>query len=176
MESNFSSFLWGFFEGKQKKKCKSWNTMTLPLSRQGLGFNDLASMMRSLKMKTAWNLLTSESQWADFMWNKYIKGTPVILNDPPSISTRYWRDIWDCVFEAIEVSRWEIGRGDVSFFFENWLCHGCLCDSLPMMEQNQIPIFEGCSLDKLSIGGFLARSRLASQRAGWVYKSIWGGG
>lgn len=74
----------------------------------------------------------SHSLWVKFMWNKYVKGTLFILNDPPSSATRYWRDIQDFVFKAIEVSRWDIGKGDVTFFLKIWLGQDCLCDTLPM--------------------------------------------
>lgn len=104
--------------------------MTLPKAKGGLGFWSLSIVMEALRMKTAWSFLTSDSLWAAFLWNKYIKIMPLAFNDPLPIAIRYWTHIWSCILKTINMAYWGICKGEVTLLYKNWIVKGRLCNSL----------------------------------------------
>lgn len=57
LESHFLAFHWGSFEGKAKKKLKSWKSLALLKSEGRLCLKSLVKVMEALRMKLAWNFL-----------------------------------------------------------------------------------------------------------------------
>lgn len=78
--------------------------MALPKSEGGLGFWSLVNVMEALCMKSAYNFLTSNSPWATFLRNKYIKYNSIALNEPFSTATSYLRHIWTCIQKMLEIA------------------------------------------------------------------------
>lgn len=52
LENMFPAFLWGSFQGKLKKRWKSWQSMELPREDGGLGFRSIRIVMQEFRMKT----------------------------------------------------------------------------------------------------------------------------
>lgn len=46
LEGTFSSFLWGRYNGKFKKRWKSWLSMAMPTDEGGLGFRSLRTVLK----------------------------------------------------------------------------------------------------------------------------------
>lgn len=84
LESCFLSFSWGTHLGRSKKKWKAWTSLAKPIKEGGLGFKSLSLIMKAFRMKCVWNILTKDSLYANFIWDRYvndlnIRDLPLIL-------------------------------------------------------------------------------------------------
>lgn len=124
-----------------------------PNGRRGLGFRALTKVMETFGIKFAWNFLTSNSLWASFLWNKYIKLMSLLTNDLPIAATRYWKNIWSYVLEIVKMPKWDIGRGDIRLLYENLSDKGYLCDTLEFDEDNVCISIKEVAKDNFVIPG-----------------------
>lgn len=81
--------------------------------------------MKSFRMKSAFNILTKQYLYANCKRESYIaddnvKDLPLVLTD-----TKIRNEIWSCLKDIVDLSIWEIGEGDFSFWFKNWTGKGC---------------------------------------------------
>ncbi|KAF5191388.1 Ribonuclease h domain [Thalictrum thalictroides] len=128
----FSNFLWGSSNGRKNRHWVAWDKISRPKSDEGLGIRSLNLVMKAFRMKSTWNLLTSESLWATFMRSKYIKNRSISSIKLITSASKSWRDIWHCLEEILDISTWEFGPGHISVTHENWLGTGSLAHLFPV--------------------------------------------
>lgn len=66
INSILANFLWVEVEGRRQLHWRSWSKICKPTNEGGLGLRDLHEVQKSLHMKFAYRLLTTEGLWADF--------------------------------------------------------------------------------------------------------------
>ncbi|XP_042964739.1 uncharacterized protein LOC122298962 [Carya illinoinensis] len=140
-----SSFFWGDFEGKGKRKWVAWKYTCQPTEEGGLGIRDFEEVQRALHMKFAWHLLQGHSLWADFFRGKYVQGSHLSLLSPTK-GTRFWKAIVHCIPEVLNNSKWLLKEGNVSFWYDNWADGGPIGDHFPVLERPSLRVKE-CQID-----------------------------
>ncbi|XP_042965908.1 uncharacterized protein LOC122299590 [Carya illinoinensis] len=132
-----SNFFWGISNGKQKRKWVAWKKVCMPTKEGGLGLRKFEEVQSSLFMKLAWNLLSSDSLWANFFRKKYCKGEHVTLVDNTKGSP-LWRCIMTMVPNILNNAWWRVREGQVSFWRDPWLKTGPLVESCEMTAQSSL--------------------------------------
>ncbi|XP_060170520.1 uncharacterized protein LOC132601457 [Lycium barbarum] len=93
--------------------------MCLPKEEGGLGFRSLFDVSKALCAKLWWRFRTSNTLWANFMWNKYCK-----KQYPQYVQWKGGTQVWKLVLEAREnieqLIWWETKNGTSNIWFDNW--------------------------------------------------------
>lgn len=87
-----SSFFWGEFDGKGKRKWVAWKHLCRPTDEGGFGIRDFVDIQRALHLMLAWRLIKGHYLWADFFIGKYARGNHLSLLMPIK-GTRFWKSI-----------------------------------------------------------------------------------
>ncbi|XP_059284804.1 uncharacterized protein LOC132038098 [Lycium ferocissimum] len=69
----FAKFFWSNKEDVKSRHWSAWLNMCFPKEEGGLGFRSLFDVSKALCAKLWWNFRTSNSLWANYLWNKYCK-------------------------------------------------------------------------------------------------------
>nr|KYP59667.1 Putative ribonuclease H protein At1g65750 family [Cajanus cajan] len=122
-------FLWGGV-GDQKKVCWiSWDKVTLPKEKGGLGVKNIILFNRSLLAKWRWNLFhQSSSMWAQVLQSRYRGGHNLCAQASSQKDSIWWRDLL-MVCGGVEednwfdkLIEWRVGVGSkVRFWLDKWV-------------------------------------------------------
>lgn len=130
MEKHFANFFWGTNEGKNKYHWSSWNNLCLPKDEGGAGVRKMEDIIDTLNIKRWWRFRTHPSLWANLLKNKYCKRAhPVNKKSNPS-NSHIWRNMLKIRDKAEENIRWEIQKGNYTFWWDNWTGKGALANIL----------------------------------------------
>ncbi|XP_060200410.1 uncharacterized protein LOC132628664 [Lycium barbarum] len=110
IEAAIARFLWNNNENVNKYHWSKWESMCLPYEEGGVGFRCLRDVSKSFIAKQWWSIRTKESLWKDYIMAKYC--------------TRIRSQMENNI-------TWQIGQGQVSFWFNNWTREGALYKLLP---------------------------------------------
>lgn len=72
-------------------------------------------------LKQCWLIASSSSIWSDFMHRKYKIGVSPVFWSSPSRGSLVWKDILSMKRVFAKLCSWDIGRGDLSSWFNNWV-------------------------------------------------------
>lgn len=122
-------FLWGGV-GDQKKVCWiSWDKVTLPKGKGGLGVKNIILFNKSLLAKWRWNLFhQSSSMWAQVLQSRYKGGHNLCAQASSQKDSIWWRDLLkecggveeDNWFDKL--IEWRVGVGSkVRFWLDKWV-------------------------------------------------------
>ncbi|KAG6624967.1 hypothetical protein CIPAW_16G063000 [Carya illinoinensis] len=126
INSLLASFWWGEVEGKRKVRWCSWGKVCKPTSEGGLGVRDIKDVQKSLHMKLAFRLLTSNNLWADLFRAKYCRNDHVLAQKERPTNSRFWRSMMAIIPEVMENVKISVRGGNSSFWFDKWLASGPL--------------------------------------------------
>ncbi|KAL3652392.1 hypothetical protein CASFOL_002073 [Castilleja foliolosa] len=116
VEKYFKSFLWGQ-NGEDRTHWVSWNKVCTPKAEGGLGLRRLQDTVDGLNGKLAWSIIKKSSLWSKLLNKKYrVEGH---LSTSSSAS-RTWKCLLPHVQRLLDNSTWIIGKGDISFWTDNW--------------------------------------------------------
>lgn len=93
------------------------------------------------RMKIEWAILESNSKWVEFMRCRHPRNQYPSNSKLPNSTTKVWRSIWKCLANLADLSNWEVGQGNITFFYENWTGEGCILWKLGI-ELNYITLKE----------------------------------
>ncbi|KAF5178301.1 hypothetical protein FRX31_032111 [Thalictrum thalictroides] len=77
-------------------------------------------VIHAFRLKLCWRLITTDSLWATFMRQKYIRGRPLKSIPLSTRASKSWKDCWRCLNELVDLSTWDFGPGNFSLGKENW--------------------------------------------------------
>ncbi|XP_042939531.1 uncharacterized protein LOC122274569 [Carya illinoinensis] len=140
-----SNFFWGVHEGKPKKHWKSWDKLCLPAAEGGMGFRKFTDIQKSLFLKFAWKIMVEDSLWSNFFRAKYVRQNHISLVERGK-GTRFWRMVASCMPDVLNLSKWKIKNGNISFWFDKWLDEGPLCNLVPMGDSPSLLVTE-CKME-----------------------------
>ncbi|KAF5452775.1 hypothetical protein F2P56_027742 [Juglans regia] len=164
-----SSFFWGDYEGKGKRKWVAWKKNCCPIEEGGLGIRDFEDIQRALHMKLAWRLMSGHSLWADFFKGKYVKDKHLSLL-VPNKGTRVWKSIVKSIPDVIHNSKWLVREGNISFWYDNWDEDGPLQVHYPVTDYPMIKIKECCIENGWDIS--LLERLVGQQKANDIYQFL----
>lgn len=120
IESILANFFWGKSDyGKRRHWCK-WDKLCRPVGEGGLGIRNLRDVRRAFILKKCWMVASSEFIWGVFMRAKYrIPVSPVFWSGPQRCSPE-WREMLMHRLDFAAKCGWNVGRGDISFWRDNW--------------------------------------------------------
>ncbi|XP_059310607.1 uncharacterized protein LOC132061950 [Lycium ferocissimum] len=75
----FARYFWSNKAEGRSRHWIAWKDVCLPIQEGGLGFKSLFDVSNALFAKLWWRFRTSNSLWANYMWNKYCKKEMPIL-------------------------------------------------------------------------------------------------
>lgn len=126
LQKALAQFLWSSRIGERGRHWVRWREVCLPKEEGGLGFEKLTDISMALFCKLWWNFKTTKSIWSEYMYNKYCK------REHPSIAV--WRtgasgsQVWKKILLARDLAEhlivWQLRRGNVDIWLDNWTGQG----------------------------------------------------
>ncbi|XP_059292439.1 uncharacterized protein LOC132045882 [Lycium ferocissimum] len=117
-------------EDVKSRHWAAWLNMCFPKEEGGLGFRSLFDVSKALCAKLWWNFRTSNSLWANYLWNKYCK-----KQYPQYVQWKGGTQVWKMMLEARDSIEqeiwWETKSGTANVWFDNWTRLGALYYTLP---------------------------------------------
>jgi hypothetical protein len=74
IEKWMRNFLWSGDVTKRKLVTVAWHKVCSPFLEGGLGIRSLSKLNEAANLKTCWELLQSDMQWANFLRSRILKG------------------------------------------------------------------------------------------------------
>ncbi|KAI5002872.1 hypothetical protein ZWY2020_027522 [Hordeum vulgare] len=117
------SFYWGSAKGKRKTHWKSWESITQPKCRGGLGFKDFRLFNQDLLSRQAWRLITrTSSLCARLLKARYFPNgnlLDTVFTGNPSSS-------WTAICHGLDILKkgiiWRVGDGkNIKIWRDNWI-------------------------------------------------------
>ena len=122
LERISSNFVWN-----GKIHAWSWNSMCKPKREGGLELRRVQDIANAAGIKLVWRLFTSNSLWAKWMNEKYVKDTPITELTCSSLDSGTWKFIVQSKNKALLHMKKIIGDGcDTSLWYDPWLQNGNL--------------------------------------------------
>lgn len=107
-------------------------------TREAIGIRDLRDVRKAFLLKKRWALATGDSIWSAFMHQKYKCLTlPTFWRGLRRCSVE-WKELLKITTQFEDLYQWEIGRGDISFWFDNWNCEFNLRSHAPPIHNNHL--------------------------------------
>lgn len=129
IKSSLTRFWWDSEPGKRKISWISWDKMSKPKSKGGLGFKEITVFNDALLAKVGWRIVKNPTcLLARVLLGKYCKSESFQKVKPSSTASHGWRSVLigrDLLFSQLG---WMVGSGEaISVWSEPWLSH---CDQL----------------------------------------------
>lgn len=112
-----AQFLWNI-HGETRTHWVSWESVCTPIEAGGLGIRSIELIREALHAKLIWMILSSSSLWARYARSKFFRDNPAVAfaSDSP-----LWRRLAAHYPWLLQLSKWLIGKGNVSFWNSNWV-------------------------------------------------------
>ncbi|XP_035546552.1 uncharacterized protein LOC118348611 [Juglans regia] len=104
----------------------------------GLGMKDLKEVQKSLHMKFAFRILSSNNLWSDFFRAKYIRHSHFSTYKVKPTDSRFWRSIVKMLPEVMDNVNVLVRGGNASFWFDRWLASGPLSIRVEEITNNRL--------------------------------------
>lgn len=117
IERLLRTFLWNQC-GQSHVQWVSWNKVARPLQEGGLGIRKFSDTIIGLRGKLAWRIIEGKSLWSRILQRKY--GVLHGGLQPRNASSRLWKALFPHFQHLQQMARWQIGRGDVKIWTDNW--------------------------------------------------------
>ncbi|XP_070036600.1 uncharacterized protein [Nicotiana tomentosiformis] len=126
IERIISNFFWGKIEDRNKVRWISWAYLCDPTIEGGAGFRSLHDTCRAFSAKVWWNFRTKKGLLKGFLKAKYCKRKHPIARKWSYGQSHTWKRLMDNKEDAEKFILWKIGKGNVSFWWDNWTGRGAL--------------------------------------------------
>ncbi|XP_035540358.1 uncharacterized protein LOC118344262 [Juglans regia] len=133
-----ANFFWGENDGKRKYHWRSWRRICVPTKDGGLGMKDLKEVQKSLHMKFAFRILSSNNLWSDFFRAKYIRHSHFSTYKVKPTDSRFWRSLVKVLPEVMDNVKVLVRGGNASFWFDRWLASGPLSIRVDEITNNRL--------------------------------------
>lgn len=116
IEQIMCNFLWSS-RGEHRIHWICWESVCRPTDEGGLGIKRLSDIQNCLHGKLMWQVMQDNSLWGRFARAKYWRYNRVV---DKSSSSPLWNSIATHEERLKGIGQWIIGRGDTSFWCNNW--------------------------------------------------------
>ncbi|XP_019431608.1 PREDICTED: uncharacterized protein LOC109338759 [Lupinus angustifolius] len=119
VDSKMRNFIWSSNTEVRKIVNVAWNQVCSSTSFGRLGLKSIKLMNKSALLKLAWDMLSSQQEWASFYRERFCCNRIV----PPRYHKSFiWPGIKDNWSMVVMNSRWLVGDGrNINFWTDNWL-------------------------------------------------------
>ncbi|KAL0407597.1 UNVERIFIED_CONTAM: putative ribonuclease H protein [Sesamum radiatum] len=140
IERLFNKFFWGSFGEQKKMIWSSWESVCFPTEEGGFGVRKLDDVIEAFQHKLWWRFRNQQSLWSHFLLNKYCRGTHPVVAKPSYNASANWKRLCRSREKAEPHIFWSIGKGEVSFWFDNWTGERALCYLLGEQDHTTLPV------------------------------------
>ncbi|KAL0292122.1 UNVERIFIED_CONTAM: putative ribonuclease H protein [Sesamum radiatum] len=140
IERIFNKFFWGHLGDQRKLIWSSWDSICYPTEEGGFGVRRIQDVVQSFQLKMWWRFRNQNSLWSHFLLDKYCKGSHPVTVKPSYIASANWKRMCRNRKEAENHLFWSIGKGELSFWFDNWIGDKPLYEILPEHTWNSSPV------------------------------------
>lgn len=119
IEGLMRAFLWSQ-QGQGRMNWVSWKRICTPVEEGGLGIRSIHETVHGLHGKLAWKIISKETLWTRLLRQKY--GVQSVFS-PTALrtnSSNLWRTLFPHFQTLLQMSHWEVGKGDIQFWSTNW--------------------------------------------------------
>jgi ribonuclease HI len=136
LERWIKNFIWSGDITKKKLVTVSWKKVCAPLEEGGLGIRSLVSLNAASNMKTCWELIQSDEQWAIVLRSRVLRSNSCIHHH---IYSSIWSGAKSEFQNRMINSKWLVGNGEnINCWQDNW-CGEILASHLNL-PQSQLDI------------------------------------
>ncbi|KZV49641.1 hypothetical protein F511_08962 [Dorcoceras hygrometricum] len=126
LEMICAKFFWGAKDREKKIHWIAWQQICHPKSEGGLDIRHLKASLSSFSIKMWVRFRSTDSLWSTFLRRKYCSSSPPAAILPKAHVSPVWRRLMKIKNLAESHIRWNIGKGDLSFWYDSWLNAGPL--------------------------------------------------
>ncbi|XP_070036962.1 uncharacterized mitochondrial protein AtMg00310-like [Nicotiana tomentosiformis] len=134
IERYFTKCFWGSADGKQRYHWSSWGNMCYPKEEGGLGFRSMMDICESFAIKKWRRFRTCQSLWADFLMAKYCSRQHPCEKKWSKRQSHAWKKLLQARDREEENIVWNINKGAISLWSDNWTGLGALADKVMLEE------------------------------------------
>ena len=121
MESFMRNFLWSAGPSKQKRNQIGWEVLCLPIKEGGLGIRRINEQNEASFIKLAWLVASSNSLWANWMANRYLRNSAVWSPSSSKTGSCIWHKIRNSGHHIHLGCKWIIGDGkSAEPWYDSW--------------------------------------------------------
>ncbi|KAL2248543.1 UNVERIFIED_CONTAM: putative ribonuclease H protein [Sesamum indicum] len=140
IERLFNKFLWGNTGEQRKLNWSSWDDICYPTEEGGFGVRRIQDVVHAFQLKLWWRFRNQSSLWALFLLEKYYTGSHPVPAKLSYIASPNWKRMCRHRKEADKQIFWSLGKGHISFWFDNWIGEKPLFEIMPDFEWNTTPV------------------------------------
>ncbi|XP_078174439.1 uncharacterized protein LOC144568085 [Carex rostrata] len=119
-------FLWGAMDKGRYMSYISWDKITMPKDKGGLGLRNLRDINEALLLKSLWKLVAgSQSPWAKLVAAKYLPKSDLWHSKRTYKCTTFWRNLMGLRTKLVPLLTWKLGDGGTcTIFAQPWYQQG----------------------------------------------------
>ncbi|KAI0494122.1 hypothetical protein KFK09_024253 [Dendrobium nobile] len=121
MEKLFNKFFWGAKLGTNVIHWSAWNKNCGKLEEGGLGCKSMYDTATAFSHKLWFSFRSNASLWAKYMNVKYCSKMHPSFGYFKSNDSKTWKRLCSIKGIAENYIHWGLGKGDISFWHDNWL-------------------------------------------------------
>lgn len=123
-----------------------WDQLCKPYGEGGVRLRSLRHVLDAFSLKLWWKFRLGQSLWAEFMHLKYNANLHPCYSKACPGQSATWRRLLDGQVVAERYIRWVVGSGNSSFWHDNWLGSGRLCQQVEIFQEQPVADFvvQGC--------------------------------
>ncbi|XP_071925430.1 uncharacterized protein [Coffea arabica] len=112
----------------------------------GVGLRSLHHVFAAFSLKLWWRFRLQQSLWTEFMLLKYNPNLHPCYSELCPWQSATWKRMMDVQVVAERNIRWILGSGNSSFWHDNWLGPGPLCQEVETFQEQSVSEFvvQGC--------------------------------
>ncbi|XP_060170788.1 uncharacterized protein LOC132601740 [Lycium barbarum] len=131
IERYLARFFWSGQDNNTRQHWIAWHKLCLPYDEGGANFRRVDDICKAFTAKQWWKLRTTNSFLSQFCRAKYGSINHLIFMKWVTGQSHSWQAMCKIKFEVEQHILWKVGRGNLSFWYDNWTNFGPLCSSLP---------------------------------------------
>ncbi|KAL0912822.1 hypothetical protein M5K25_016231 [Dendrobium thyrsiflorum] len=126
LERMINKFFWGSNSNRKGICWTSWFKVCGIFKEGGLDCKSISDMAHAFSHKLWFAFRSNTSLWAQFMNLKYCKVLHPLLCSYKRNDSLVWKRLCSIKWEAENYIQWGLGKGDISFWQDNWLGIGSI--------------------------------------------------
>ncbi|KAL0906279.1 hypothetical protein M5K25_024759 [Dendrobium thyrsiflorum] len=126
MERLINKFFWGSNGNRDCICWASWNNICGAFKDGSLGCKSISDTAHGFSHKLWFAFRSNTSLWVQFMNFKYCKDVHPLLCSYKRVDSLVWKRLCAIKWEAENLIQWGLGKGEISFWQDNWLGIGSI--------------------------------------------------
>ncbi|XP_075101931.1 uncharacterized protein LOC142177353 [Nicotiana tabacum] len=130
IERYLARFFWSGQETSDRYHWSAWSKLCFPYEEGGANFRKLEDVCKAFTAKQWWRFRTTNSLWSQFVKAKYCRIYHPLISQWTAGKSHNWQAMCKLKYEVEQNILWRVGRGNSSFWYENWTNFGPLSSNL----------------------------------------------